>query len=335
MTRIATDMADSLERRRPELKGRRLSSTWFRFFKGRWPSLFRTAPTRQKKDRARGASKGKALPKDYFAELERNMEKNQENRPQDEHGVDATKLRAERKHPKVAIGAADSTTKPMTPHEMGTADTPPKHPYSPLHDANHRVRPAGDAEKPQPSHNHGGRHVAPGTSRYPRPQEEKREDTNRYRASEVCMTEDRILLKFVRADEHRVEADEEAGREVKEAAARTSQPWSSGTSPESTSRRLFNPQADDSEDDGSTEDDDGDEYDDEEDDITDGEDEDEEDTPCCVCGRDTPPHPQDDPETFSWVACDANGCTHWVHQQFCTPTKQTYGTSDVYRCPCH
>ena len=143
----------------------------------------------------------------------------------------------------------------------------------------------------------------------PEPKEKKRKVTSYYRASGVCITEDRIFMKIICAEEERkkTKAAKGKGKNSKKSSCDASKGESSGKS----NRRLF-AHPDDS-------------------DI-----EDEDQNPCCVCHQNTPPHPpQMNLEIFSWVACDFQGCNHWVHQKYCSGTNHILGEDDTYNCPCH
>ena len=86
----------------------------------------------------------------------------------------------------------------------------------------------------------------------------------------------------------------------KSSKSRQSHPGPSGTACKSTSRRPIDPIP--------TND-------------TEYENEDEDDNPCCVCKKHTPPHPRrSNIEIFTWVACEVEGCPHWVHQNLSRST---------------
>ena len=243
------------------------------------------------------------------------------------------------------------------------------------HDIPHNVGPNGDNGEHHTSHSQSEavRFLASKTPSPPQPPAEKKTKkggTPQFRASGLCITEDHVYLKLVQAEEEREKAkatkrgvkkaqksgcgdqtgpsndepEEENSRRRKAKVSRKSkggnqvgplndqqeeekstkrkakvsrksgsadQAGPSGTSSKECNRKLFVPSAFDSE----AEDDEN---------------------PCCVCRRNTPPHPpQEGPMIFTWVACDKPGCNHWVHQIYCTETNHSYGKNDVYYCPCH
>ena len=173
----------------------------------------------------------------------------------------------------------------------------------------HQVGPMGDIGDQECSQSEADNFLASRTPTPPEPKEKKRKVTSYYRALGVCITEDRIFMKIICAEEERkkTKAAKGKGKNSKKSSCDASKGESSGKS----NRRLF-AHPDDS-------------------DI-----EDEDQNPCCVCQQNTPPHPpQMNLEIFSWVACDFQGCNHWVHQKYCSGTNDILGDDDTYNCPCH
>ncbi|XP_071499248.1 uncharacterized protein [Diadema antillarum] len=172
----------------------------------------------------------------------------------------------------------------------------------------HQVGPMGDARQTT-QQTSAESFLSSKTPSPPQQQAEKgtqRRVTVHFRPSGVCVSEDRIFLKICKAKNKGKE------RPTQKKTCPTDQPGPSGISTKST-RRLFSDPS-----------------------VTDSEDMEEDDNPCCVCGRNTPPHPsRDHLEFYSWVACDESGCSHWVHQKYCTASNKMYGKNDTYKCPCH
>ena len=97
---LGTDMADALDRRPAEAKGRRLSNTWFTLFMRRWPALRLTSASRLEMSRARACTE--EVLSSYFNELERVLEMyNLKDKPENIYNVDETNMNAEYKPPKV------------------------------------------------------------------------------------------------------------------------------------------------------------------------------------------------------------------------------------------